>query len=312
MATPAGDPFPNTSDPAAYVPRTATEAVLVRLEMELRHGARVVCLGGPSGSGKTLLLRVLEERLDGDFEPVRVPYPKLDPDEFCHWALAVLNASRAQRAEGERRPSDVPRAGDPEQALAARIAFGAAAGRPPLVWMVDDAECLPIPTLRCLLRLQGSARDALRILLVGSDAFPLHELTRASVPIVHVELEGGMDGAEMAHYVRARLDRAGTGPEPRARLETALDRLYARSGGNPGRLHAAAAALLCFGPEKTCAVNAEESPAEPSPPVEIVAAVAPEMTAAAASPPESDPPQHGEESPAPAKKRRRLRRLGRR
>lgn len=298
MATPDRDPFPSTADPASYVPRTATEAVLVRLEMALRDGARIVCLGGPSGSGKTLLLRVLEERLDGDFEPVRVPYPKLDAEEFCLWGLAVLKE---------------PRAADPEQALAARIARGAESGHPPLVWIIDDADSLPIPTLRCLLRLQASARDALRILLVRSEEFPLHELTRDGRSIVDVELEGGMDSADMAHYVRVQLDRAGLDPGHRAYFEASLDRLYARSGGNPGRLHAAAAALLCFGPEETRATASAEERREEPPPVEIAAAVAPEANVVAADdPPESEPPLGEQEPPAPARKRHRLRRLGRR
>jgi type II secretory pathway predicted ATPase ExeA len=289
MARADRDPFSSTADPAAYIPRTATEAVLVRLEMELRDGALVVCLSGPAGSGKTLLLRVLEERLLGDFQPLHVPYPKLDPDEFCQWGLAAL---------GE------PRAEDPELALAARIARDAEAKYPPLVWMVDDADSLPIATLRCLRRLQANEADALRIVLARSREFPLHELSRGGLPIAEVELEGEMGTAEMAHYVRARLDRFGTDPEVRAQLETALDQLYESSGGNPGRLHAAAAALLCFGPEEIRSVIVEERSAQPSR-VEIEEMLEPEPVVE----PEPDPP---EPVPAPARKRHRLRRLGRR
>jgi hypothetical protein len=80
-----------------------------------------------------------------------------------------------------------------------------------------------------------------------------------------------MDSAEMAQYVRARLDRAGADPGQRAQIEAALDQLYARSHGNPGRLHAAAAALLCFGPGRLCAPVEREEPIEeeePAPPAE--------------------------------------------
>jgi type II secretory pathway predicted ATPase ExeA len=233
--TPERDPFANTADVDAYVPRTATESVLVNLEMELRDGARVVWLTGPAGSGKTLLMRVLEERVAGDFAALRVPYSKLDADELCRWALDAL---------GE------PPAADAEHALAARIARGSAAGDPPRIWMIDDADLLPVPTLLTLLQLQRGTGAALRLLLASSTAPASDEFAQAGVMPVTVELEGEMDRDELAHYVRARLVRAGTDPGQRAAIEAELDRLYSRSRGNPGRLHAAAAALLCFGPNR--------------------------------------------------------------
>ena len=248
MVTFDRDPFANTADVDAYVPRTATEFVLVELETALRDGARVVCLGGPAGSGKTLLLRVLEERLAGDFSSLRVPYSKLDSDEFCQWALEVLNEEPAANRE---------------RALTARITRGAAMGDPPLVWMIDDADLLPISTLKMLLRLQHNTRDTLRLLLASSGEAPADELARAGVMPVKVDLEGEMDSSELAQYVRARLDHAGADPRQRAQIEAALDRLYARSHGNPGRLHGAAATLLCFGHDR---LRALVEPEQASPP----------------------------------------------
>lgn len=251
------DPFSNTADADAYVPRTATESVLLDLELALRDGARVVCLEGPAGSGKTLLLRVLEERVAEDFSSLRVPYSKLDADEFCRWGLDALGEAPAA---------------DPECALAARIARGAATGEPPLVWMIDDADLLPIPTLQTLVQLQRGTGDALRLLLVRSGELPAEaaeEFARAGVVPVNVELEGEMGSTEMAHYVRARLVRAGADPAVRAQLEAALDRLYARSHGNPGLLHAAAAALLCFGPDRLSEPVAAEPALPPEPSAEI-------------------------------------------
>ena len=343
------DPFSDSTDPATYVPRIATESALVELEMALRDGSRVICLVGPAGSGKTILLNVLEERLAGDFRALRVPYPKLDPDEFCHWGLAALRGSHAE---------------DPESALAQRIANCAAAGETPVVWIVDDSDCLPAPTLRSLLRVQRNSGGALHLLLARSAELPAEELEQAGVRPVEVELEGEMQSVEMAQYVRARLDHALTDPERRAQVEGALEQLYACSHGNPRRLHAAASVLLCFGRERLAAlselesasalpaarsdapeaepvlahsslVRAIESPAAPGPeaervsieslvaeavaaeqPIEELAIAEPEPSApeVAADPPPvpsgSEPSPSAPPPPAP-RKRHRLRRFGR-
>jgi type II secretory pathway predicted ATPase ExeA len=338
-ATPERDPFANTADADAYVPRIATESALVNLEMALHDGARVVCLEGPPGSGKTLLLRVLEERLAGEFAVLRVPYSKLDADELCRWALDALSQEPA---------------GDPARVLAARIARGSAMGDPPLLWVIDDADLLPIPTLHVLLQLQRSAGESLRLLLARSGDLPADEFAEAGVRPLPVELEGEMDRSEMEQYVRARLDHVGADPGMRAQIEGAIEELHERSHGNPGRLHAAAAALLCFGRDRLASVE-DEQPARsehdvarpepaatervstesieslvaeavaaespeiaPSPEVApegvpttvLVAPAPPEPTPAPEEPPRSDAPEGGAAAPAPRKKRR-LRRFGR-
>ena len=328
------DPFSNTANADAYIPRTATESVLVGLEMALHDGARVVCLDGPAGSGKTLLLRVLERRLVGDFATLRVPYPNLDPDEFFSWALASLRE----------------RGIDAERALAERIVRDAVSGALPLVWIVDDAQSLPVATLDRLLGLQRVTGDALRLLLASAGALPTDHFAQAGVLPVRVELEGEMESDEMEQYVRARLERVGIDPAQRARIETSLDRLYAGSRGNPGRLHAAASILLCFGPERLAALEREladaqqsgssdagepaDAPATPleTAPIERVSIESIVAEAVAAEPLEEiAPPEPGEPEPAavlasapapdptspdepatPLRRRLRLRRLGRR
>jgi len=279
MATVERDPFSDTTDPSAYVPRVATESALVQLEMALRDGARVICLDGPAGSGKTMLLNVLEERVADEFRTLRVPYPKLEPDEFCHWGLSALRGSPAE---------------DPERALAERIASAAQSGEPALVWIIDDADCLPVPTLRSLLWVQRNSHDALRLLLSRSGEIPAEEFAHAGVRPVSVELEGEMESAEMAQYVRARLDRADVEPARRAQIEAAIDQLYARSRGNPRRLHAAASVLLCFGRERFEALPEEESaavatPAESGPRSSDGAVVISSLVRAAVPPPSPGP-----------------------
>jgi type II secretory pathway predicted ATPase ExeA len=225
----ARDPFSSTADPDSYVPRTATEAVLVRLEMALRAGAPAVVLGGPAGSGKTLLLRVLTERLDGDFQVVYAPYPKLAADEFFHWGMVALN----------QPPGD-----DPETTFRERIALDAAAGFPPLLLMIDDAGCMPADTVRRLLEIQVAHAVGLRLLFVSSAAFRTAEIERAGVEATAVELEGGMDELETARYLRTRLDRAHVDTRRRSELESMAGELHALSRGNPGRLNALASEAL--------------------------------------------------------------------
>ena len=309
------DPFPNTTDAAGYVPRTATESVLVGLEMALRDGARVVCLEGPAGAGKTLLVRVLEERLAGDFAALRVPYPNLAPDEFFQWALASLRESSP----------------DPERALAERIVRDAVSGAPPLVWVIDDAQSLPAATLERLLALQRVTGDALRLLLASTGALPSDAFARVGVAPAREELEGEMESDEMQQYVRARLERAGTDPVQRARIESSFDRLYAGSRGNPGRLHAAASVLLCFGPERLAALERELAEAQGGElaaieveraPVERVSIESIVAEAVSAEPPEEVAPPEPTPEPEPAspdepvsakpRKRHRLRGFGRR
>lgn len=223
------DPFPPTADPAAYVPRTATESVLVQLEMAVDDGARVMLLEGAPGSGRTLLLHVLAGRLDGRLMPLHVPYAKFTPRELCQWLLAAL---------GEPCPEH------PELALRARISRDACDGFPPKLLMFDDAGWMPPATLERVLELQADYPDALRTLLVVPEGYGAAAIEKAGLACERVALEGGMDPGETQRYLRARLEHSVADPDHRERIEQALDQLYRQSDGNPGRLHAAVSLLL--------------------------------------------------------------------
>ncbi len=159
-----------------YEPSTATEAVLVRLDLALRAGTHAAVLRGAPGSGKPLLLGVLAERLGDAFRCVGVPAAGLAPEELCRGTLAAL---------------DEPPYPSPRRALRARIARDAVAGAPPLLLMVDDAGGMPVETRRLLVAIQAEAGGALRALWVDSPGFRRDEVEAGGVDVLDVELELG-------------------------------------------------------------------------------------------------------------------------
>ena len=223
------DPFPPTADPTQYVPRTATEAVLLQLEMALEDGSSVALLEGEPGSGRTLLLRVLVSRLTGRLVSFYLPYPKLAPGDLWQWVAA---------AWGERYSEQ------PELAVRARISREACEGLPPRLFLIDDAGWLPPESLEQLLELQSDYPDGMRTLLVVPEGFGEEPIAAAGLRPERVTLAGEMDAGETDRYLRSRLSTSAAGPVCRERIEKSLQQLYRQSRGNPGRLHVVASRLL--------------------------------------------------------------------
>jgi general secretion pathway protein A len=224
------DPFPTTADPAAYVPRPATERVLADLACRVLASPAPLALTGPIGLGKTLLLRVLAGRLDGGAQAVYLPYPALPPEGLCAWALREL---------GE--PADAK----PEAALLALARRGGAAGRP-LVLLLDEGAGLPLASARGLVDLCAESGGALRLLVAASDGVTTGSVLAAlGHGAAEVRLRAPMSEAETAAYVARRLELGGAAPAARARFgRRELARLHAASGGVPRRVHELAARLL--------------------------------------------------------------------
>jgi type II secretory pathway predicted ATPase ExeA len=225
----ATDPFDVTSDPAAYVPRQATQELLESIETALRRGARAVAVTGPPGLGKTMLLRVLERRLRSGFQAVRVSYTALPPDELCRWILALL---------GDPAPENGA-AGLLE--LAGRLERV----RTALVLLLDDASAIPITTARRLAELAGEARGAMRVVLFAiEDARTPRILDALGSGAVRLRLTEPMSEEETARYIRARLDHASAPKALAQRFDAAtVARLYRESGGIPREIHKLAAQL---------------------------------------------------------------------
>jgi len=219
------DPFGLTADPGAYVARAACETALAELERLVRS-MPIVALSGPPGIGKTLLLRVLEQRLAGSLRCVYVPYGALEFAELCELVLGLLE------------PAHIGASPEAELAAAAR--------RTPLLLLLDDANAIPLTTLRALVAFAHSLAGALRVLAVPVDDARAGRVLAALGPALgHVRLAEPMNAAETARYVEARLAR-GDASDPAIASLTA-DRvgwLYRQSAGIPRRLHQLIAWIL--------------------------------------------------------------------
>jgi type II secretory pathway predicted ATPase ExeA len=225
------DPFALTCNPGAYVPRPACEGALAELERALATDS-VAALSGPPGIGKTLLLRVLERRLASRMRTLYLPYGALDPKGLCQLALGLLERTVNPLLE-------------PEQQLAE---LAEDRGRPsrPLLLLLDDANAMPLATMRWLVAQIGALGGRLRLLAVPvDDANAAKTLAALGPRVVHVRFTTPMDPDETARYVAGRLAAAGASPSTLARLTPDVIRwLHRESAGVPRRLHQLAAWIL--------------------------------------------------------------------
>jgi type II secretory pathway predicted ATPase ExeA len=216
------DPFRVTADPAAYLPREATESALARLEDGLRRGCRVLVLSGPPGQGKTLLLHVLARRLERAFRSLYLPYASLDWRDLCAWVLGLL---------GE------PAGAFPDRELLGSARHSAQAGRP-LLLLVDEASSIPLETAERLEALVREAAGAVRLVLVPVDeARAGRVLGVLARDVEELRLSAPLTLDETERYLRTRLVRSGAPLELQRRFDAeTVARIHAVAAGNPRRL----------------------------------------------------------------------------
>lgn len=220
------------ANPAAYVPRKASEAALAELEARVLESTRPVALTGPAGLGKTLLLRVLAERLRGRAVIAHVPYSSLPLADLCRWALEALG---------------VPTRGDAPAGLLEVGRKLAQRGRP-LILVVDEAAFLPTETARRLVGLVRASRGHVRLLVCAVDALGSGRVLAALGQAHEVRLAETMSADETVAYVAARLASTGVSQATRQRFDPeAVARLHRVSGGIPRRLHQLATERLLRG-----------------------------------------------------------------
>lgn len=225
----AATAFAATAEAAAYVPCAGAEQVLAVLEAWACDAEVPVCvLRGPEGAGKSMLLAVLAARVGRHAIPVVASAPGLDSETLARRLLDALGT---------------PWEGSPRVALARAVE---APGARRLLLLVDDGDGLAPRTEMWLFDFVRRSAGAVRVLLAVRDARLAAELAaafRAGTRVLALDVP--MSRAEAEAWIRAELNRGGVDAALRGRFDDpTVERLYARSGGWPGRLRQEAAAIL--------------------------------------------------------------------
>ena len=226
--------FGETSNPAEYVPREASEEALLELERAVRAG-RTGALTAPPGFGKSLLLRLLARRLAPGFRCIFLPYAAVTLQEMCAWALGLVGEGAG---------------GDSRSNLLRFVRREAERGEV-LVLLIDDASSMPLETAREVGELVRESGNRLRVVLAATDdAISSRAIAALHREIVEVRFIEPMTALETRFYVQTRLEQASVSEDLRGRFnEAALTRIYGLSGGVPRRVHDLARSLLDDAPE---------------------------------------------------------------
>jgi type II secretory pathway predicted ATPase ExeA len=210
------------ADPPRYVPRVATESILVRLEEHVGEGGAVALLLGPAGIGKTLLLQVLATRLGDRHRCVHVPHAALRPEDVCAWILGLMGEA----------PGDAP-----DETLAG-LAEALAATGSKLVLLIDEAASLEPATAVGLASLVRSVHPGASLVLAGVEDARMDAIRKAlGRDVTKVRFDDRLSRSESDHYVSVLLARDTRPDRHDARLdEDALEALHDESDGNPAAL----------------------------------------------------------------------------
>lgn len=236
------DPFSETTDPAIYVPRPASEAAIEAAAACLDAEAPAAAILGPPGIGKTLLLqrtaaavsaREVQQR-GVEVRTVQLPYSAVSFDDWCAWVLGKL---------GETAAPSLP--GDPVAALESWIAKRRMSG-PRLLVCMDEAGALPLDTARHLHKLMAPTGRGLRLVLAATEDAQASRVLSVLGDVARVvRLTTPMTPPETARYVLGRLDATATPDVIQARFDAdALDWIHTVSAGIPRRVHEIARSLI--------------------------------------------------------------------
>jgi type II secretory pathway predicted ATPase ExeA len=219
-----------TADPAFYVPRPASERVLLALEAGVCSRSRSAALIAPAGMGKSLLLRVLAERLQPNMRALYLPYASMSLTELCAWGIGLMEG---RAPDGGRATPDelVESAGWPAREL---------------VLLVDDANSMPLTTARDLGEALSLPRAGARVVLAASDDARMSRVIAAlDLDVETCRYSQPFTAEETTAYVDAQLRAAAAEPAVFERFDAStLEQIHGISGGIPRLIHHLAADIV--------------------------------------------------------------------
>jgi general secretion pathway protein A len=248
-------PFDNCTDARFYYPSEVHQGALLKLRYVVENERGAGLLAGAPGSGKTLVIGSLKRQLASTYSPfVHVVFPQMSVRELLAYLAAEMGAlpspsGSAPIDESVRRM---------QHFLDENVRRGYQA-----VVAIDEAhllvECEALDTLRLLLNLEGGAKPALTLLLVGQpQLLPALERLPALEARLGVKcLLRPFNLEETVSYVSHRLTAAGATQE--IFTSEALATLYQLTGGNPRRINRLCDLALLIGyAEEQVRINAHQ------------------------------------------------------
>ena len=239
--------FGETSDPACYVARPATDRVVEQLAVWSRRddrGSTVSAIVGTPGLGKTMLLRLVEKVWSEDSaEPsgaLYLPYGGLALRDLVAWIYGLL---------GRAEPSieGLAESGDVEGESFERLALLGRGRERPFFLLIDDADSLTPGTLQAFASRLPTQAAPLRIVLAlnpDSKATRLLAALAALEPL-EISFRDRLSVEETGDYLRGRMRHAGFPEVEISRVDAdEARRVHALSAGIPRAVHPVAAAVF--------------------------------------------------------------------
>ncbi len=197
-------PFQDTPDQSFFWPQTGGHNLFQQVVHHLQDGTQLQVIVGEPGLGKTMLCRKLLNSLRSHrsrYQVVCMPYPKLALDD-------ILPATEPKKRQQ--------------------------------VLIIDEAQALPIMTLRAIIAAIASSHSQLSVLLFGQTELryllsgPISEQIQ-SIQHRFVTLKS-LDASATQHYAHHRIVQAG-GDLPRALPDSCHLHLHNLSQGVPRKIN---------------------------------------------------------------------------
>ncbi len=238
-------PFHVTADPSFLYPSHQHQEALAHLKYGVWQRLGFILLTGEIGTGKTTVAKRLIQELPAPTRTALILNPMLHAAQLLRAILRDLQTPADFR--NPTATSGLPfQKGELLIAIEELLLKEARAGGN-VVILIDEAQDLSGPALeqlRLLSNIETTKTKLLQIILVGQPELtqrlntdPQLSALRQRIAVRYEILP--LDNAEIAAYIRHRLERASTGAVPRFTPE-AIEQITRLSRGNPRQIN-----LLC-------------------------------------------------------------------